>query len=48
MPHELTTYTCNLQGRMDSTTIDLDNDGTVDRYSEYEYDDAGIRVAGDD
>jgi hypothetical protein len=26
-------------------SVDLDNDGNVDRYSEYEYDHTGIRVA---
>ena len=30
---------------MATATVDLDNDGTVDRYSEYEYDDSGLCVA---
>jgi hypothetical protein len=30
---------------MATASVDLDNDATVDRYSEYEYDDSGIRVA---
>jgi hypothetical protein len=40
---EITTY--NLQGRMAIASVDLDNGGNVDRYSEYEYDATGIRVA---
>ena len=44
-PDELTTYTYNLQGRMDSATVDSDADGNADSYSEYQYDDSGIRVA---
>ena len=49
MPHELASYTYNLQGRMDSADVSQYDSTTGQleshKKSTYEYDDSGIRVA---